>query len=89
MVPLCSVIGVGIAFGVVMGWFPHTSMIWQYPLQQIDAPAHYYFVRRILGEGLGSATHLWPNDAYYPPLFHMLAAGLVNLASVFGAKMPI
>ena len=89
MLPLCLIIGVGIAFGVVMGWFPHTSMIWHYPLQQIDAPAHYYFVRRILGEGPGSATHLWPNDAYYPPLFHMLAAGLVNLASVFGAKMPI
>ncbi|MFR0589520.1 DUF6541 family protein [Bifidobacterium apri] len=89
MVPLCSVIGVGIAFGVVMGWFPHTSMIWQYPLQQIDAPAHYYFVRRILGEGLGSATHLWPNDAYYPPLFHLLAAGLVKVASVLGADMPV
>lgn len=89
MVPLCSVIGVAVAFGVVMGWFPHTSMIWRYPLQQIDAPAHYYFVRRILGEGLGAATHLWPNDAYYPPLFHLLAAGLIRGAAVFGVHMPI
>ena len=89
MLPLCSIIGVGIAFGVVMGWFPHTSMIWHYPLQQIDAPAHYYFVRRILGEGLDATTHLWPNDAYYPPLFHMLAAGLVQVASVFGAQMSV
>lgn len=59
------------------------------PLHEIDAPAHYYFIRKILGEGVGAATHLWPNDEYYPPLFHLLAAGMIKLASLFGVNLSI
>ena len=58
-------------------------------MHEIDAPAHYYFIRKILGEGVGAATHLWPNDEYYPPLFHLLAAGLIKLASLFGVNLSI
>ena len=78
LLPICSVLGVLAAFAVVLAWFPRGEAVWNYPLHQIDAPAHYYFIRKILDEGGGAATHLWPNDAYYPPLFHLLAAGLVK-----------
>lgn len=84
LLPICSVLGVLAAFAVVLAWFPRGEAVWNYPLHQIDAPAHYYFIRKILDEGVGAATHLWPNDAYYPPLFHLLAAGLVKSASCWG-----
>lgn len=87
--PACMTIGVLLAFAVVVAWFPKGSAAWQYPLHQIDAPAHYYFIRRILDEGIGAATHLWPNDAYYPPLFHLLAAGLIAIARLVGVEMSI
>jgi hypothetical protein len=89
MLPFCSVVGVLAAFAVVVMWFPHTYSAWNLPLQQIDAPAHYYFIRRILDEGIGSATHLWPNDSYYPPLFHLLAAGLIRFTGLFGWHLNI
>lgn len=87
--PACMTIGVLLAFAVVVAWFPKGDEAWRYPLHQIDAPAHYYFIRRILDEGIGAATHLWPNDAYYPPLFHLLAAGLIRLAGLLGVQMNI
>ncbi|KAA8818761.1 hypothetical protein CSQ85_07805 [Bifidobacterium rousetti] len=87
--PACMAIGVLFAFAVVVAWFPKGYEAWNYPLHQIDAPAHYYFIRRILDQGIGAATHLWPNDAYYPPLFHLLAAGLISIARLFGAQMNI
>lgn len=87
--PACMAIGVLFAFAVVVAWFPKGYEAWNYPLHQIDSPAHYYFIRRILDEGIGAATHLWPNDAYYPPLFHLLAAGLIRLSGLFGAQMNI
>lgn len=87
--PLCSVVGVLAAFAVVLAWFPRGEAVWQYPLQQIDAPAHYYFIRKILDEGIGAATHLWPNDAYYPPMFHLLAAGLVAAGNALGWHVSI
>ena len=87
--PVCSVIGVALAAAVVWAWFPHGSAAWTNPLHEIDAPAHYYFIRKILGEGVGAATHLWPNDEYYPPLFHLLAAGMIKLASLFGVNLSI
>lgn len=87
--PICMVLGVAFAFAVVVMWFPKGPDAWRYPLHQIDAPAHYYFIRRILDEGVGAATHLWPNDAYYPPLFHLLAAGLVAVSRLFGEGMTI
>ena len=87
--PACMTVGVLLAFAVVVAWFPKSYEAWNYPLHQIDAPAHYYFIRRILDEGIGAATHLWPNDAYYPPLFHLLAAGLIVIARLFGVEMNI
>lgn len=87
--PVCMTVGVLLAFAVVVAWFPKGPAAWRYPLHQIDAPAHYYFIRRILTEGVGAAAHLWPNDAYYPPLFHLLAAGLVALSRLFGEGMTI
>ena len=85
----CSVIGVAIAAVIVWAWFPRGSAAWTNPLHEIDAPAHYYFIRKILSEGIGAATHLWPNDGYYPPLFHLLAAGLIKLAGLFGVNLSI
>ncbi|WEV74163.1 hypothetical protein OZX74_00935 [Bifidobacterium sp. ESL0798] len=79
--PICSVLGVLAAFGIVLAWFPKTWDAWNLPLQEIDAPAHYYFIRKLLHQGVGAATRLWPNDAYYPPLFHLLAAALVSLCN--------
>lgn len=40
-----GLIGVCIAFGIVVTWFP--SAVWDKPIQGIDAPAHYYFIRKI------------------------------------------
>lgn len=87
--PLCSLLGVAAAFAVVLAWFPRGGAVWNYPLHQIDAPAHYYFIRKILDEGIGAATRLWPNDAYYPPLFHLLAAGLVQGGRMLGLDVSI
>lgn len=86
---VCSVIGVAIAAAIVWVWFPRGAAAWTNPLHEIDAPAHYYFIRKILDEGIGAATHLWPNDEYYPPLFHLLAAGLIKLAGLFGVNLSI
>ena len=82
-------LGVLAAFAVVLAWFPRGEAVWNYPLHQIDAPAHYYFIRKILDEGGGAATHLWPNDAYYPPLFHLLAAGLVKAGELLGLNVSV
>ena len=89
LLPICSVLGVLAAFAVVLAWFPRGEAVWNYPLHQIDAPAHYYFIRKILDEGVGAATHLWPNDAYYPPLFHLLAAGLVKAGELLGLNVSV
>ena len=86
---VCSVIGVALAAAIVWAWFPRGAAAWTNPLHEIDAPAHYYFIRKILDEGIGAATHLWPNDEYYPPLFHLLAAGLIKLAGLFGVNLSI
>lgn len=88
-IPLCMVLGVLAAFAVVVAWFPKGSAAWSYPLHEIDAPAHYYFIRKILDQGIGVATHLWPNDAFYPPMFHLLAAGLIKLAALFGVTVNV
>ncbi|WEV53098.1 hypothetical protein OZX64_00930 [Bifidobacterium sp. ESL0704] len=87
--PICSVLGVLAAFGIVLAWFPKTWDAWNLPLQEIDAPAHYYFIRKLLHQGVGAATRLWPNDAYYPPLFHLLAAALVSLCNALHIRINI
>ncbi|WEV69260.1 hypothetical protein OZX73_08390 [Bifidobacterium sp. ESL0775] len=87
--PLCSVVGVLAAFGVVLAWFPHTGDAWNLPLQEIDAPAHYYFIRKILREGLGAATRLWPNGDYYPPMFHLAAAAIIAVGRFLGIRVNV
>lgn len=87
--PSCATLGVLLAALAVFLWFPNGSAAWLNPLQEIDAPAHYYFIRKILDEGVGAATHLWPNDEYYPPLFHLLAAGLIKVAAFFGLDVSV
>ena len=88
-VPACMVLGVLAALAIVIAWFPKGYAAWNYPLHEIDAPAHYYFIRKILDEGIGASTHLWPNDAFYPPMFHLLAAGLIKLAALFGITINV
>lgn len=89
MLPLCAVIGVLAAFGIVLAWFPQNGDAWSLPLQEIDAPAHYYFIRRILREGIGAATHLWPNNTYYPPMFHLAAAAIIAVGQFLGVNVNI
>ncbi|MBW3094351.1 hypothetical protein KIH75_03085, partial [Bifidobacterium sp. 64T4] len=89
VVPVCMVLGVLSALAIVIAWFPKGYAAWNYPLHEIDAPAHYYFIRKILDEGIGASTHLWPNDAFYPPMFHLLAAGLIKLAALFGITVNV
>lgn len=86
---VCSIVGVLAAFGIVLAWFPHSSDMWNYPMHQIDAPAHYYFIRKLLDEGIAAATRLWPNDAYYPPLFHLMAVSLIKLGELFGITVNV
>ncbi|WEV59899.1 hypothetical protein OZX67_01070 [Bifidobacterium sp. ESL0728] len=87
--PICSVLGVLAAFGIVVAWFPKTWDAWNLPLQEIDAPAHYYFIRKLLRQGLPAAARLWPNDAYYPPLFHLIAAAIISLGNLLHIKVNI
>ena len=87
--PACSIAGCAFAFLVVLHWFPGGTDIWNFPIVQIDAPAHYYFIREILAEGPGAALHLLPNDGYYPPLFHLLTAGLMVVAHAVNVHINI
>lgn len=48
---LMSIIGIASALCMVIAWFPST--VWNTPIVSSDAPAHYYFIRRLLDEGLG------------------------------------
>lgn len=79
---IAGLIGVCIAFGIVVVWFP--SAVWDKPIQGIDAPAHYYFIRKILKYGPSTLLSLLPNEAFYPPLFHIFAVLLVLIGSVLG-----
>ncbi|MCO6558970.1 MAG: hypothetical protein J6575_06085 [Bifidobacterium sp.] len=87
--PVCSILGVLAAFGIVLAWFPKTWDAWNMPLQEIDAPAHYYFIRKLLRQGIGAMTRLWPNDAYYPPLFHIFAAAIISFCNLVHIKINI
>ncbi|NEG54838.1 DUF6541 family protein [Bifidobacterium platyrrhinorum] len=63
--------GLVCAFAIVVVWFP--KPVFSMPIQSSDAPGHYYFISKLMHEGLGAALRLWPNDSFYPPLFHILA----------------
>lgn len=82
-----SIIGISSALCMVIAWFPST--VWNTPIVSSDAPAHYYFIRRLLDEGLGAALHLWPHNSFYPPLFHVCAYSVIRIAALFGAQCSI
>lgn len=84
---LTSIIGVASALCLVIAWFPST--VWNTPIVSSDAPAHYYFIHRLLDEGLGAALHLWPHDSFYPPLFHVCAYFVIKIAALFGVQCSI
>ena len=84
---LTSIIGIASALCLVIAWFPST--VWNTPIVSSDAPAHYYFIRRLLDEGLGAALHLWPHNSFYPPLFHVCAYFVIKIAALFGAQCSI
>ena len=84
---LMSIIGIASALCMVIAWFPST--VWNTPIVSSDAPAHYYFIRRLLDEGLGAALHLWPHDSFYPPLFHICAYLVIKIAVLFGVQCSI
>ena len=75
------------ALCLVIAWFPST--VWNTPIVSSDAPAHYYFIHRLLDEGLGAALHLWPHDSFYPPLFHVCAYLVIKIAALFGVQCSI
>ena len=89
LVPLASVAGVAMAFGLVVAWFPKTWEMWNMPIQAIDAPSHYYFIRKLLRDGLSVAFELNPNDSFYPPLFHLMVYCLIKVAGFFGCTVNI
>ena len=89
LVPLASLVGVVMALGLVIAWFPKTWEMWNLPIQAIDAPSHYYFIRKLLRDGLSVAFELNPNDSFYPPLFHLLVCGLIKVAGLFGISVNI
>ena len=89
LVPLASVAGVAMAFGLVVAWFPKTWEMWNMPIQAIDAPSHYYFIRKLLRNGLPVAFELNPNDSFYPPLFHLMVYCLIKVAGFFGCTVNI
>ena len=84
---LTSIIGIASALCLVIAWFPST--VWNTPIASSDAPAHYYFIRRLLDEGLGAALHLWPHNSFYPPLFHVCAYFVIKIAALFGVQCSI
>ncbi|MGG7136934.1 DUF6541 family protein [Bifidobacterium catenulatum] len=84
---LTSIIGIVSALCLVIAWFPST--VWNTPIASSDAPAHYYFIRRLLDEGLGAAVHLWPHNSFYPPLFHICAYFVIKIAALFGVQCSI
>ena len=89
LVPLACLAGVAMALGLVIAWFPKTWEMWNLPIQAIDAPSHYYFIRKLLRDGLSVAFTLNPNDSFYPPLFHLLVCGLIKAAGLFGFTVNI
>ena len=84
---ITSIIGISSALCLVIAWFPST--VWNTPIVSSDAPAHYYFIRRLLDEGLGAALHLWPHNSFYPPLFHVCAYFVIKIAALFGVQCSI
>ncbi|WP_101621271.1 DUF6541 family protein [Bifidobacterium parmae] len=79
---VAGLLGVVAAFCIVLAWFP--TAVWDKPIQGIDAPSHYYFIRKLLHHGPGVLLTLQPHDGFYPPLFHVLAALIVKVGGALG-----
>ncbi|MDR2799101.1 MAG: hypothetical protein LBB07_00555, partial [Bifidobacteriaceae bacterium] len=65
---------------IVILWYP--SNLWQYPIQFTDAPAHYYYIEKLVRNGFGSAMHLTLEGGFYPPLYHIVAAIFIKIFHV-------
>ncbi|MCT6919729.1 MAG: hypothetical protein M3Z49_11000, partial [Bifidobacteriales bacterium] len=63
--------------------------MWTLPIQEIDAPSHYYFIRKLMRNGVSAALALNPNGSFYPPLFHLLVYALISISSMFGSGLNI
>ena len=84
-----SCLGLLLAFLIVLNWFPATWSMWNLPIQVIDAPSHYYFIRKLMKNGLSVIWELNPNDSFYPPLFHILVYVLLAVTSWLGIQVNI
>lgn len=87
--PMACFCGTLVALLIVLAWFPRDSAVWTHPIHAIDAPSHYYFVRKLLNDGLSAAMRLNPNDGFYPPLFHLIVYGLIQLSGSLGIQMGL
>lgn len=86
---LVSFLGICLAFLIVLIWFPKSQSMWTLPIQEIDAPSHYYFIRKLMRNGVSAALTLNPNGSFYPPLFHLLVYALISISSMFGSGLNI
>ena len=82
-------LGLLLAFLIVASWLPKTWSMWNLPIQAIDAPSHYYFIRKLMQNGLSVVWELNPNDSFYPPLFHVLVYVLLSVSSWLGIQVNI
>lgn len=76
------VLACALALIVVFLWYP--LELFQFPMQNFDTPAHLYAVEKILNSGLSEVLHLSPSGGFYPPLFHIIAAGFSLAFGLFG-----
>ena len=82
-------LGLLLAFLIVASWLPKTWSMWNLPIQAIDAPSHYYFIRKLMQNGMSVVWELNPNDSFYPPLFHVLVYVLLSVSSWLGIQVNI
>ena len=82
-------LGLLLALMIVVTWFPKTWSMWNLPIQAIDAPSHYYFIHKLMQNGLSVVWQLNPNDSFYPPLFHVLVYVLLSVSSWLGIRVNI
>lgn len=84
-----SCFGLLLALLIVVNWFPKTWSMWNSPIQAIDAPSHYYFIRKLMQNGFSVMWGLNPNDSFYPPLFHCLVYILICVSNWLGIQINI
>ncbi|GAA1689278.1 hypothetical protein GCM10009808_02710 [Microbacterium sediminicola] len=82
-----STLGIGLSLAFVACWLP--PELWTLPIQGPDALAHYQFIRELFDDAGQGAMSLWPGGSYYPPLFHLLAAGVIGAAQLVGLQISV